>query len=181
MGPEEDAAFSRYVTARRDHVRRTAYLLCGDWHRADDLTQIAFVKLYGAWDRIREHGALDAYVRTCLVRATVDESRRPWRRERAVEVLPEVADSFDMASVIADRELVQAALAQVPAGQRATLVLRYFEGLDVAGVAAAMGCSPGNVKSQTARGLAVLKKALAGKVDGRGTTGTGTAKRGDEG
>jgi RNA polymerase sigma-70 factor (sigma-E family) len=183
VGPEEDAAFSEYVTGRRDHVRRTAYLLCGDWHRADDLTQIAFVKLYGAWDRIREHGALDAYVRTCLVRATVDESRRPWRRERAVEVLPEVADSFDLASVIADRELVQAALAQVPAGQRATLVLRYFEGLDVAGVAAAMGCSEGNVKSQTARGLAALKKALAGKVDGRGDLGraTGTTKRGDEG
>ena len=183
MGPEEDAAFSLYVTARRDRVRRTAYLLCGDWHRADDLTQIAFVKLYGAWDRIRDRGALDAYVRSCLVRATVDESRRPWRRERAVEVLPEVPDSFDLADVIADRALVQAALEQVPPGQRATLVLRYFEGLDVAGVAVAMGCSEGNVKSQTARGLVALKKALAGKVDGRGEPGstTGAAKRGDEG
>lgn len=183
MGPEEEAAFSAYVTARRDRVRRTAYLLSGDWHRADDLTQIAFVKLYGAWDRVRDHRALDAYVRSCLVRATVDESRRPWRRERAVEVLPETPDSFDMASVIADRALVQSALEQVPAGQRATLVLRYFEGLDVAGVAAAMGCSEGNVKSQTARGLAALKKALAGAIDGRGETGpaTGTAKRGDEG
>ncbi len=160
MGPEEDGAFSRYVTARRDHVRRTAYLLCGDWDRADDLTQIAFVKLYGAWDRIRDRRALDAYVRSCLVRATIDESRRPWRRERAVEVLPEVSDSFDISSVIADRALVQAAMEQVPPGQRATLVLRYFEGLDVAGAAAALGCSQGNVKSQTARGLDALKKAL---------------------
>lgn len=183
MGPEEDAEFSEYVTARRDHVRRTAYLLCGDWHRADDLTQIAFVKLYGAWDRIRDHRALDAYVRSCLVRATVDESRRPWRRERAVEVLPEVSDSFDMASVIADRALVQAALEQVPAGQRATLVLRYFEGLDVAGVAVAMGCSEGNVKSQTARGLAALKRALTGQVDDRIGPGpdSGRATGGDEG
>ena len=160
MGPEEEAAFSRYVVARRDHVRRTAYLLCGDWHRADDLTQIAFIKLYGAWERVRDPRALDAYVRSCLVRATVDESRRPWRRERAVEVLPEVPASFDLASAVADRAVVQAALAQVPAGQRATLVLRYFEGLDVAGVAAVLGCSEGNVKSQTARGLAALKKAL---------------------
>ena len=160
MGPEEDGAFSQYVTARRDHVRRTAYLLCGDWHKADDLTQIAFVKLYGAWDRIRDRGALDAYVRSCLVRSTVDESRRPWRRERATEVLPETADSFDIASVIADRQLVQAALERVPTGQRATLVLRYFEGLDVAQAAAALNCSEGNVKSQTARGLAALKKAL---------------------
>ncbi|MET3804557.1 RNA polymerase sigma-70 factor (sigma-E family) [Nakamurella sp. UYEF19] len=160
MGPEEDGAFSQYVTARRDHVRRTAYLLCGDWHRADDLTQIAFVKLYGAWERIRDHRALDAYVRSCLVRATVDESRRPWRRERAVEVLPETVDTFDIASVISDRELVQSALEQVPSGQRAVLVLRYFEGLDVAESASALGCSEGNVKSQTARGLAALKKAL---------------------
>ena len=160
MGPEEDAEFSRYVTARREHVRRTAYLLCGDWHRADDLTQIAFVKLYGAWSRIRDHRALDAYVRSCLVRATVDESRRPWRRERATEMLPETIDTFDLAGVLADRELVQAALEKVPAGQRATLVLRFFEGLDVAEAAAALGCSVGNVKSQTARGLAALKKAL---------------------
>lgn len=177
MGPEENAAFSRYVTARRDHVRRTAYLLCGDWHRADDLTQIAFVKLYGAWLRIRDHRALDAYVRSCLVRATVDESRRPWRRERAVEVLPESADSFDLSSVIADRALVQQALEQVPPGQRATLVLRFFEGLDVAETAAALQCSEGNVKSQTARGLAALKKIL------RGTGEAGPAaigRRGDE-
>jgi RNA polymerase sigma-70 factor (sigma-E family) len=174
VGPEEDAAFSVYVTARRDHVRRTAYLLCGDWHRADDLTQIAFVKLYGAWERIRDHRALDSYVRTCVVRATVDESRRPWRRERAVEVLPETADSFDISSVVADREMVAQALERVPAGQRATLVLRYFEGLDVAEAAAALGCSEGNVKSQTARGLAALKKALQDVGE------TGNRRGGDE-
>jgi len=178
VGPEEDAAFSQYLTARRDHVRRTAYLLCGDWHRADDLTQIAFVKLYGAWSRIRDHRALDAYVRSCLVRATVDESRRPWRRERAVEVLPETADSFDISSVIADRALVQAALEKVPAGQRATLVLRYFEGLDVAETAAALQCSEGNVKSQTARGLAALKKAL--QAAGESGSGSPVGRRGDE-
>ncbi len=188
MDPEEDAEFSRYVLARRDHVRRTAYLLCGEWHRADDLTQIAFVKLYGAWDRIRDRRALDAYVRSCLVRATVDESRRPWRREKAVEVLPEVSDNFDLSSVVADRELVQTALEQVPTGQRAILVLRYFEGLDVAGVAAALGCSEGNVKSQTARGLAALKKALQDAGEGRDRPGRDQQgrnqprqRRGDEG
>jgi len=160
VAPEENGAFSEYVVARRDHVRRTAYLLCGDWHRADDLTQIAFVKLYGAWERIRDKRALDAYVRSCLVRATIDESRRPWRRERAVEFVPEVPDVVDLSSVIVDREVLKQALAHVPAGQRATLVLRYFEGLDVMQTAAAMNCSVGNVKSQTARGLAALKNAL---------------------
>jgi RNA polymerase sigma-70 factor (sigma-E family) len=159
-----DAEFSAYVAARRDQVRRTAYLLCGDWHRADDLTQTAFVKLYGAWRRIADRGALDAYVRTCLVRATVDESRRPWRRQRAVDAVPDNPAPSDIASTVADREMVRAALERVPPGQRAVLVLRYFEGLDVAATAAALGCSEGNVKSQTARGLAALRAALGEEV-----------------
>jgi len=161
MGPEEEAQFSVYVTARRDRVRRTAYLLCGDWHRADDLTQITFVKLYGSWADIRDYAALDAYVRRCLMRAAVDESRRPWHRERAVDEVPDApAPSLDLASVVADRQLVRMALDEVPPGQRAMLVLRYFDGLDVAATAAAMECSEGNVKSQTARGLAAMKQAL---------------------
>jgi len=165
VGPEEEAKFSVYVTSRRDQVRRTAYLICGDWHRADDLTQIAFVKLYGAWEQIRDHAALDAFVRRCLMRVAVDESRRPWRRERAVEVLPEVADrsgiAADIATGVVDREFVRLAMAEVPAGQRAVLVLRYYEGMDVSATAAALECSEGNVKSQAARGLAALKAALA--------------------
>ncbi|MDQ2848000.1 MAG: SigE family RNA polymerase sigma factor [Actinomycetota bacterium] len=173
MGPEEEAKFAAYVTARREHVRRTAYVLCRDWHKADDLTQTAFVKLYGAWDRIRDHGALDAYVRSCLVRATVDESRRPWRRETSTEQLPEwdaaaapiggsaqPGDAGDMSGAVVDRQLMRQALDQIPVGQRTVLVLRFYEGLDVTGTAAALGCSAGNVKSQTARGLQALKAAL---------------------
>ena len=160
MGPEEEAEFAVYVTARRDRVRRTAYLICGDWHRADDLTQVAFVKLYGAWQGIRNRAALDSFVRSCLVRAAVDESRRPWRRERAVEVLPEVPDVSDMSDLVADRAVIRQGLEEVPPGQRAVLVLRYFEGSSVAEVARILDCSEGNVKSQTARGLAALKAAL---------------------
>lgn len=163
MRAADDAEFSRYVSARRDAVRRTAFLLCGDWHQADDLTQTAFVKLYGAWGRIRDRGALDAYVRSTLVRATVDESRRPWRREKAVDAVPDIPAPSDIASTVADREAVRAALASVPPGQRAVLVLRYFDGLDVAATAAALRCSEGNVKSQTARGLAALRAALAAR------------------
>lgn len=167
MGPKEDAEFTAYVEARRAAVRRTAYLLCGDWHRADDLTQTAFVKLYGAWQRIRDRGALDAYVRSCLVRATIDESRRPWRRERAVEAVPDNPAPSDIASTVADQEVVRTALREVPEGQRTVLVLRFFEGLDVAATAELLGCSEGNVKSQTARGLTALKSVLART----GTTG----------
>lgn len=180
MGPEEEAQFAVYVTARRDRVRRTAYLLCGDWHRADDLTQIAFVKLYGAWQGIRNYGALDAFVRSCLVRATVDESRRPWRRERAVEVLPEIPDTADLSGMVADREVIRQALEAVPPGQRAALVLRYFEGMSVREAAEVLECSEGNVKSQTARGLAALRAALvrSGAVDAE-PGANGSAGKGD--
>jgi RNA polymerase sigma-70 factor (sigma-E family) len=176
LTPEEEVQFSVYVTARRDRVRRTAYLLCGDWHRADDLTQIAFVKLYGAWGDVRDFGALDGFVRRCLMRAAVDESRRPWHRERAVDVVPDgPAPALDLASVVADRQVVRMALDEVPPGQRAMLVLRFFDGLDVAATAAAMECSEGNVKSQTARGLAAMKQALIrqGAVSGNAGRGGG--------
>src|SRR3954468_16375704 len=77
-----DEAFAAFVQARRAHLRRVAYAVCGDWHRADDLVQTALVKLYVAWPRIHRAGAEEAYVRTIIVRSNVDEHRRPWRRER---------------------------------------------------------------------------------------------------
>ena len=173
MDPAEEAEFTAYVEARRDRTRRTAHLLCRDWHRADDLTQIAFVKLYGAWTRIRDKGARDSYLRSCLVRAVIDESRRPWRREHDTDQVPDGARSFapagfgaaaahsvDHAGDVADRQVVRAALDAIPPGQRVILVLRYYYGLDVAATAATLGCSEGNVKSQTARGLQALKAAL---------------------
>ena len=71
----DDPGFVEYFAARRDTVRRTAFLLCGDWHWADDLTQATFIRLAGAWDRVRDPAALDAFTRTCLVRVYLSESR----------------------------------------------------------------------------------------------------------
>jgi RNA polymerase sigma-70 factor (sigma-E family) len=159
--PEEEAEFAVYVTERRDRVRRTAYLLCGDWHRADDLTQLAFVKLYGAWERVRDKAALDAYVRTSLLRSVVDESRRPWRREQFVDEVPDAGGGGDLSAAVADRAVMRAALEQVPPGQRAVLVLRYYDGASVAETAEILELAEGTVKSQTARGLVALKSALA--------------------
>ena len=89
---EDRRQFTEYVTARRDVVRRAAYLMCGDWHWADDLTQTAFVRLAAGWERVRDRQAVDAYVRTCLVRAYLAETRRSWRRrERPTAQLPDVA------------------------------------------------------------------------------------------
>lgn len=173
-----DEEFSAYFAVRREPVRRLAYLLSGDWHKADDLAQIAFVKLYGAWDRVRDRASMDAYLRSCLVRSVVDESRRPWRREKVVEFLPEDADQAgsDIAVLVADSELFRQALAEVPPKQRTVLVLRYYEGLDVASAATAMGISEGTVKSQTARGLAALRTA----VEALGETGSGRQRSVDD-
>jgi RNA polymerase sigma-70 factor (sigma-E family) len=161
---DEDQArrrFTEYVAARREAVRRTAYVICGDWHWADDLTQNAFIRLAAGWDRVRDPQAVDAYVRTCLVRAYLAETRRVWRRrERPVAQFPEVAGAEDDADTVTRRMLFADALRRLAPRQRVTLVCRFYQGLDVAETAAVLGCSEGTVKSQTARGLAALRRAL---------------------
>lgn len=159
-----EAEFERYFRARRDAVRRTAYLMCGDWHRADDHTQAAFVALHRHWRRVRDKGALDAWMRRTLMRTVVDESRRPWRRERFTD------DVVAIDRVVADpdmttRHVLVDGLRALPPRQRAVLVLRYLDGLDVAATAVALGCSEGTVKSQTSHGLAALRTALGGSLD----------------
>lgn len=168
MGQRDEQEFADYFAARRDAVRRTAYLICGDWHRADDLAQTAFVALHRRWRNVRDKGALDAYVRRTLVRAAIDESRRPWRREHVVEVLPEPAASAGsdaVAETVATRSALVDGLQRVPPRQRAVLVLRFLEGQSVAAVAAALRCTEGTVKSQTARGLDCLRVELGSALD----------------
>lgn len=158
--------FEEYFRLRREGVRRSAYLLCGDWHRADDLAQTAFVRLHRRWASIRDPQAVDAYLRKTLVRAMIDETRRPWRRERFVADAPEVPTSGDgHADAVVTRHALVDALRQVPARQRAVLVLRFLEGLDVAATAAALGCREGTVKSQCSAGLATLRTVLGTELD----------------
>ncbi|WP_308282736.1 SigE family RNA polymerase sigma factor [Pseudonocardia nigra] len=164
--------FEEYFRARRDAVRRTAFLLCGDWHRADDHAQAAFVALHRHWRRIRDRAALDAWMRRTLVRGIVDESRRPWRRERATAELPEDGAGVPSASdSVATRHVLVDGLRSVPPRQRAVLVLRFLEGLDVAATAAALGCSEGTVKSQTSHGLAALRAVLGDALEDLRPTG----------
>ncbi|WP_213454958.1 SigE family RNA polymerase sigma factor [Rhizomonospora bruguierae] len=164
---EERRQFGEYFAARRDAVRRTAYLLCGDWHWAEDLTQVAFIRLADGWSRVRDRQALDAFVRTCLVRAYLSETRRLWRRrERPYGDPPEAVVPDDGPEALAQRELFARALRRLPPRQRATLVCRYYQELDVAETAAALGCSVGTVKSQTARGLAALRELLGDELPG---------------
>jgi RNA polymerase sigma-70 factor (sigma-E family) len=162
---DRDEEFDAYFRARRDAVRRTAFLLCGDWHRADDHAQAAFVALHRHWRRIRDRSSLDAWMRRTLVRSVVDESRRPWRRERVTDApSPEVLVEGPADGVVTRHVLVDA-LRAVPPRQRAVLVLRFLDGLDVAATAEVLGCSQGTVKSQTADGLVALRGALGEAVD----------------
>ncbi|MFB9906853.1 RNA polymerase sigma factor [Allokutzneria oryzae] len=165
MRSEDEARFRDMARRQAAPMRRFAYLLCGDWHLAEDLVQNALTKLYSAWWRIRGAESLDRYVRKTVVRCWLDEVRRPWRRaEDRTGVVPDVADhDGDPAAVgqrAQTRDLVLRALAEVPSRQRAVLVLRYFEDLSVADTAAALGCSQGTVKSQAARGLDNLRAVI---------------------
>jgi RNA polymerase sigma-70 factor (sigma-E family) len=155
--PQDEADFEAYVAARAAALRRTAYLLCGDWHQAEDVVQNALTKLYLAWRRVEKRDGIDAYARQIVVRCVLDERRRGWRRERPVHVVPDVA-AVDASSD--DREMLLAALAAVPQQQRAVLVLRYWDDVSIAGTAEVLGISEGAVKSAASRGLDNLRRAL---------------------
>jgi RNA polymerase sigma-70 factor (sigma-E family) len=157
MSQDDELAFRSYATSHRSALRRTAYLLCGDWHHADDLVQATFVKLYVAWPRIRIADQPQAYVRRTLVRCFLDERRRPWRRESPAEILDDQAAAERPADELLD---LRAALGRLPRRQRATLLLRFWVDASVAETADALGCSEGTVKSQTARALTTLRGLL---------------------
>lgn len=160
---DHEGDFVAYYAARGDLIRNTAYVLCGDWHLAEDLTQTTFTKLYQSWHRIERHDVLDQYARRVLLRAFLDERRRPWRRE--FSTVPDSA-ALDTASHDEQRSdervVLRTALMRIPKRQRAVLVLRYWDDLSVDQVAEILGCPTGTIKSQTARGLANLRGVLGG-------------------
>jgi RNA polymerase sigma-70 factor (sigma-E family) len=154
---DRDQRFTDYFTSRSSALRGTAYLLCGDWHRAEDLVQTTFVKLYRAWNRVTARDALDAYTRRILVRTFLDENRRGFFHRERPAGDQQLGDRSEPPRVVEDRLVLLHALGSVPARQRAALVLRYWEDMSVEDTAAAMSTTAGTVKSQTARGLDALR------------------------
>jgi len=154
----DEEEFRRFVSARMDSLRGLAFLTCGDWQIAEDAVSTCLAKLYVRWGKI---SSPERYASRMVVRAAIDEVRRPWRRERsASHELPEVIQP-DKSDSINESMRVRHALRQVPVGQRAVLVLRFYEDFSVEEVAETLGRSTGTVKSQTARGLATLRLLLA--------------------
>lgn len=154
-----DRAFTEFVLARRSHLRRIAYAICGDWHRADDLVQTALVKLYVAWPRLDRAGAEESYARTIIVRADVDEHRRPWRRESPG--LPAVDRPAREGLPVEERSALFEALQGLPVMQRKVVVLRHWLGLSVEETARELRISDGTVKSHSSRGLTALREVLS--------------------
>jgi RNA polymerase sigma-70 factor (sigma-E family) len=158
LKPCRDAEFTNFVAARMTALRRVAYLLCQDWHQADDLVQVAITKLYSNWTRASVMDHTEAYVRTILVRQYISERRSGWARRVSLDGgLPERASAQPDHDMVLD---VQTALGGLPPRQRATVVLRFYCDLTVDQVAEVLGCTPGTVKSQTAKGLGALRLAL---------------------
>jgi RNA polymerase sigma-70 factor (sigma-E family) len=155
-----DEDFTAFVTVAGTRLRRTAFLMTGNWHEAEDLTQSALTRLYVAWPRVHVESP-EAYARIVLVRTVVDARRRFWRRERPTGDLPDVVVP---ASSPEDRLDLAHALAALPVGQRAVLVLRFWEDWSVEEVAKALAISAGTVKSRTSRGLEALRVAM--RADG---------------
>ena len=154
-----DEKFTAYVAARAGVLRRSAYLLCGDWHRAEDLVQSALTKVYLSWGRVSRADNVDGYVRTMLVRTYLDEQRRRWRRELPTDDVGD-HDGTDPSDRVATRLDLVRALGTLPPRQRAVVVLRCWEDLPIAEVARTLDCSEGTVKSQTSRGLAARRAEL---------------------
>ncbi|HEY9476006.1 MAG TPA: SigE family RNA polymerase sigma factor [Mycobacteriales bacterium] len=158
MRSHDESIFREYVAGGMQSWRRMAYLLCHDWHTADDLVSVTCGKLYQHWSRVRTLGNIDAYVRRMLLNAWLDERRRPWRRERPIGEVPDwpapqVADRTEQGDVIR-------LLDELPPRRRAAIVLRYYCDLSVEETAEALGVSSGTVKSLTSRGLLTLRTQL---------------------
>lgn len=154
-----DEEFREFVRGRAAILHQSAYLLCGDWHLAHDLVQETLIKTYRHWRRVRHADSPDAYVRRILI----NEMRDRWRRKDGLVLVPRFTEEpavSDLSDEIARRSGLLQALLTLPLRQRATIVLRYLEEMSERETAAALGCSEGTVKSQSARALSSLRTFL---------------------
>jgi RNA polymerase sigma-70 factor (sigma-E family) len=165
ISAEEFVEFAEVTSPR---LRRTAFLLCGDWHTAEDLAQITLAKVFVSWRKIRRNDAAHAYATRTLVNTYLADKRLKRLREVLTDKLPERPAESPAPET---RIVVLDALATLPPKARAVLVLRYWADLNVEQAAAVLGCSPGNVKSQSARALGKLRAVLGDAMAESGSPG----------
>jgi RNA polymerase sigma-70 factor (sigma-E family) len=158
--------FEAWMTARQRWLLRTAFLLTGDVHTAEDLVQTTLAKLYLAWERVRDSHGVDAYARKILVNEHASMWRRTWRHREVVtddlstHEVPVRAEEYD-----GTRTALWDAVRALAPRQRAVIELRYYEQLSEAETADALGISLGTVKSQANRAVATLRERLGDRTD----------------
>ena len=166
MGADEDAAFDAFAVSAWQRLRWTAYLLVGDEHLAEDLTQTALARTYLAWRRLRSDPGSDAmaYARRVLVNANIDRHRRRRLTEVPFPGLgvpdadpPAVTTAVAAEDAVADRDQLVRLLAGLSARERRIVVLKYLYDLSDPAVAEELGTSVGTVKSTASRALAKLR------------------------
>jgi RNA polymerase sigma-70 factor (sigma-E family) len=155
--------FEQYVAARGQALLRLAYVLAGDAHAAEDLTQAALYDALRHWRRVSRATHPDAYVRRVMVNRFLATRRRKSAGELVLaDVEPLATTSVpDVAVGVAARDELDRALADLPPRARTVLVLRYYADLDDAAIADVMGVSPGTVRGTASRALATLRERLA--------------------
>jgi RNA polymerase sigma-70 factor (sigma-E family) len=157
---EHEEDFRQFVIDSRHRLVRTAYVLTGDYARAEDLVQTALVRTYRAWNRIERRDVPEFYARRIVFHLHASWWRRAAHRsERPVAFVPEVVAADDTEAVDR-RDQVWRAVLTLPPRMRAIIVLRFLEDLKESETAEVLGCSVGTVKSQTSRALAKLRTRL---------------------
>jgi RNA polymerase sigma-70 factor (sigma-E family) len=161
-GTDPAAGFREFADARATHLLRIAFLMCHDWHEAEDLVQTTLAKVFVAWRRLRRSSSADSFARKVLLNTFLSQ-----RRLRRSGELP-TAEFADRPAPGVDAELrmmLLTALRQLPPRTRAVVVLRHLEDHSIESVAALMGATPAAVKSMNTRGMAQLRELLGGDRD----------------
>jgi len=154
--------FEQYVAARGQALLRLAYVLTGDAHDAEDLTQSALYDVLRHWRRVTRAGHPDAYVRRIVVNRFLSGRRRHASAEVVLDDVGRLSTAVepDPAAGVVARDEVRRALSGLPPRARAILVLRYYADLDDAAIADALGITPSTVRSTASRALAGLRDGL---------------------
>ncbi len=162
VGAEVAVTYEEFADSRLSALLRYAVMLTGDPNTAEDLVQETMLRVQLHWWRVARSDSPDAYVRKILTNQFIESRRSSWWRRVLLRADPDpvVASSTDHAAETAERDRVWALLAGLPRGQRAALVLRYYEDLPDREIAEILGCAVGTVRSSISRGLDALRAEL---------------------
>jgi RNA polymerase sigma-70 factor (sigma-E family) len=159
-GRGSDLVFVDFVRANTSALMRTGYLLTGSTLEAEELVQDTLVRLYPQWRRVENADVPIAYVRRSLTNQFLNQRRRINGRERLISTVPSRPGHRSAEQDLVDRDAIWTLLQKLGQRQRAALVLRYYEGLNDAEIATALGCRPGTARSLISRGLADLRRNI---------------------